>query len=45
VLSLLAAEPLRAEKYPELPADAAIEGRQSVATQKGFRDSGIYLQR
>jgi hypothetical protein len=26
-------------KYPELPADAAIEGRLIVVTQKGFRDS------
>lgn len=26
-------------KYPELPADAAIEGRLIVATRKGFRDS------
>jgi len=29
-------------KYPELPADAAIEGRLIVVTQKGFRDS-LYL--
>jgi hypothetical protein len=27
------------KKYPELPADAAIEGRLIVVTQKGFRDS------
>lgn len=27
------------KKYPELPADAAIEGRLMVVTQKGFRDS------
>ena len=27
------------EKYPELPADAQIEGRLIVVTQKGFRDS------
>jgi hypothetical protein len=26
-------------KYPELPANAAIEGRLIVVTQKGFRDS------
>ena len=30
------------KKYPELPADAAIEGRLIVVTQKGFRDS-LYL--
>jgi hypothetical protein len=27
------------KKHPELPADAAIEGRLIVITQKGFRDS------
>jgi len=27
------------KKYPEMPADAAIEGRLIVVTQKGFRDS------
>ena len=27
------------KKYPELPAEAAIEGRLIVVTQKGFRDS------
>jgi len=27
------------KKYPELPANAAIEGRLMVVTQKGFRDS------
>jgi hypothetical protein len=27
------------KKYPELPVDAAIEGRLIVVTQKGFRDS------
>jgi putative transposase len=27
------------KKYPQLPADAAIEGRLIVVTQKGFRDS------
>jgi hypothetical protein len=27
------------KKYPELPTDAAIEGRLIVVTQKGFRDS------
>jgi hypothetical protein len=27
------------KKYPELPADAQIEGRLIVVTQKGFRDS------
>ncbi|MGB6729489.1 MAG: IS4 family transposase [Terracidiphilus sp.] len=30
------------KKYPELPADAAIEGRLIVVTQKGFRDR-LYL--
>lgn len=27
------------KKYPEIPADAAMEGRLIVVTQKGFRDS------
>ena len=31
--------PFERKKYPELPADAQIEGRLIVVTQKGFRDS------
>ena len=31
--------PFERKKYPELPADAALQGRLIVVTQKGFRDS------